>query len=198
MAQNLPIRDQRRQELIRATIAVIARHGYTGTTLARVAKETGVATGLVNFHFQSKERLFRETFLHLSAEYEGVWRKALGEAGDDPRRRLEAMIEAYFDRRIFTREKLAVWFTFWSDAALRDRYRAAATRVERRYVAEMEAGIAALTGRNGQRRANDTSLALSAMIDGFWLQALIYPRRFDRAEAVASCRRFMAEKLAAS
>ena len=198
MAQNLPIRDQRRQELIRATIAVIARHGYTGTTLARVAKETGVATGLVNFHFQSKERLFRETFLHLSAEYEGVWRKALGEAGDDPRRRLEAMIEAYFDRRIFTREKLAVWFTFWSYAALRDRYRAAATRVERRYVAEMEAGIAALTGRNGQRRANDISLALSAMIDGFWLQALIYPRRFDRTEAVASCRRFLAEKLAAS
>jgi TetR/AcrR family transcriptional repressor of bet genes len=198
MAQNLPIRDQRRQELIRATIAVIARHGYTGTTLARVAKEAGVATGLVNFHFQSKERLFRETFLHLSAEYEGVWRKALGEAGDDPRRRLDAMIEAYFDRRIFTREKLAVWFTFWSDAVLRDRYRAAATRVERRYVAEMEAGIAELTGRNGQRRANDISLALSAMIDGFWLQALIYPRRFDRAEAVASCRRFLAEKLAAS
>ena len=71
--------------------------------------------------------------------------------------------------------------------------------VERRYVAEMEAGIASLLGRNGQRRANGISLALSAMIDGFWLQALIYPRRFDRAEAVASCRRFLAEeKLAQS
>jgi TetR/AcrR family transcriptional repressor of bet genes len=195
MAHNAPIRDQRRQELIRATIAVIARHGYTGTTLARVAKEAGVATGLVNFHFQSKDRLFRETFLHLSAEYEEIWRRRLAVAGDDPRQRLAAMIEAYFDRRIFTREKLAAWFTFWSDAALRDRFRAAATRVERRYVGEIEAQVAALAGRGGQRRASEITVALSAMIDGFWLQALIYPRRFDRAEAIASCRRFLAEKL---
>jgi len=195
MAQNLPIRDQRRHELIRATIAVIARQGYTGTTLAQVAKQAGVATGLVNFHFQSKERLFRETFLHLSAEYEEVWLRHLEEAGGDPRRRLDAMIEAYFDRRIFTREKLAVWFTFWSDAALRDRYRAAATRVERRYLAEMDAGIAALIGRGAQRRASEITLALSAMIDGFWLQALIYPRHFNRADAVASCRRFLAQEL---
>ena len=198
MAQNAPIRDQRRQELIRATITVIARHGYTGTTLARVAKQAGVATGLVNFHFQSKERLFRETFLHLSADYEAIWRKRLADAGGDSRERLAAMIEAYFDRRIFTREKLAVWFTFWSDAALRDRYRAATTRIERRYVAEMEAAIAALAGRSGRRRAKETTLALSAMIDGFWLQALIYPRHFNRAQAVASCRRFLAEQLGRS
>src|SRR5262245_7873548 len=38
MAVNAPIRDQRRQELIQATIAVIARHGYSGTTVARVAE----------------------------------------------------------------------------------------------------------------------------------------------------------------
>jgi len=35
------------------------------------------------------------------------------------------MIETNFDRRIVTPEKLAVWFTFWSDAQLCGRYRAA-------------------------------------------------------------------------
>ena len=35
MARNAPIRDQRRLELIQATIAVIARYGYSGTTVAR-------------------------------------------------------------------------------------------------------------------------------------------------------------------
>ena len=39
MAKNGPIRDQRRRELIQATIAVIARHGYSGTTVARVARK---------------------------------------------------------------------------------------------------------------------------------------------------------------
>jgi TetR/AcrR family transcriptional regulator, transcriptional repressor of bet genes len=197
MAQNGPIRDQRRQELIGATIAVIARHGYAGTTLARVAEEAGVAAGLVNFHFQSKERLFRETFAHLSAEYEGIWQRRLAATSAEPRARLAAMIEAYFDRRIFTREKLAAWFTFWSDAALRDRYRAAATRVERRYLAQMETEIAALAADGGTAQASGVTTALSAMIDGFWLQALIYPRQFKRGEAIATCRRFLADKLGA-
>ena len=42
MARNAPIRDQRRLELIQATIAVIARHGYSGTTVARVAARATV------------------------------------------------------------------------------------------------------------------------------------------------------------
>ena len=128
MAKNGPIRDQRRRELIQATIAVIARHGYSGTTVARVARKAGVSTGLMNFHFDSKDRLFRATFDFLAAEYQQVWDRNLTAAGDGPAARVTAMIESYFDRRVFTGDKLAVWFTFWSDAELRDRYRASAMR----------------------------------------------------------------------
>ena len=157
MAVNEPIRDRRRQALIKATIAVIAKHGASGTTVERVARKAGVSVGLMNFHFDSKERLFRETFRHLSEEYEDVWQQNLRAVGIDPRSRLERMIESNFDKRIFTREKLAVWFTFWSDAQLRDRYRAAATRVERRYIAAIEKEVAALLAREltqgSERRA---------------------------------------------
>src|SRR6266404_3865201 len=82
------------------------------------------------------------------------------------------MIETNFDRRIFTPEKLAVWFTFWSDAQLRGRYRAAATRVERRYIKAIEVEVAALL--HGSRSAADIARPLMAMIDGFWLQSLLY------------------------
>src|ERR1043166_5722027 len=144
MAATEPIRDRRRQALIKATIAVIARHGASGTTVERVARKAGVSVGLMNFHFASKERLFQETFRHLSEEYEEVWQKNLRAAGSDSRARLNQMIESNFDRHIFTREKLAVWFAFWSDAQLRDRYRAAATRVERRYIQAIEKEVAGL------------------------------------------------------
>src|ERR1041385_4650552 len=100
MATNGPIRDQRRQELIRATIAVIARHGYSGAAVARVAQKARVSTGLMNFHFDSKDRLFRATFAHLSEEYERVWQRNLAVAAADPAARARAMIESYFDRRI--------------------------------------------------------------------------------------------------
>ena len=59
------------------------------------------------------------------------------------------MIESNFDHRIFTREKLAVWFTFWSDAQLRDRYRAAAPRIERRYIEAIKEEIRRLLAAAG-------------------------------------------------
>src|SRR5262245_61615652 len=192
MATNGPIRDQRRQELIRATIAVIARHGYSGTTVARVAQKAHVSTGLMNFHFDSKDRLFRATFAHLSEEYDLVWQRNLAAADPAPEARIAAMIASHFDRRIFTRDKLAVWFAFWSDAELRDRYRAAATRVERRYIAALEAEIRHLISAG---EAKSVTAALSAMIDGYWLQAMIYPKAFDRDAATAACLAFLQRSL---
>ena len=194
MAVNEPIRDRRRQALIKATIAVIARHGASGTTVERVARRARVSVGLMNFHFESKERLFRETFRHLSQEYEEVWQKNLSVAAVDPLARLKTMVETNFDRRIFTPEKLAVWFTFWSDAQLRGRYRAAATRVERRYIKAIEVEVAALL--HGSRSAADIARPLMAMIDGFWLQSLLYPRGFVRREAIATCLAFIDARLA--
>jgi len=197
MAVNEPIRDRRCQALIKATIAIIARHGASGTTVSRVARKAGVSVGLMNFHFESKERLFRETFGYLSEEYEEVWQENLRAAPEDPLSRLMTMIRTNFDLRIFTREKLAVWFTFWSDAQLRGRYRAAATRVERRYNLAIEAEIATLLEvRRGGREAADIARPLMAMIDGFWLQAMLYPRGFSRSEAIATCLTFVEARLA--
>ena len=197
MAVNEPIRDRRRQALIKATIAVIARHGASGTTVERVARKAGVSVGLMNFHFDSKERLFEETFRHLSEEYEQVWQRNLRAAGSNSHARLTRMIESNFDKRIFTREKLAVWFTFWSDAQLRDRYRAAATRVERRYIQAIEQEVALLLAqkRSTSRKASAIMQPLMAMIDGFWLQALLYPRAFRREDAIGVCLAFIAEHI---
>jgi len=197
MAVNEPIRDRRRQALIKATIAIIAKHGASGTTVERVARKANVSVGLMNFHFDSKERLFRETFRHLSEEYEQVWQQNLRSVGADPRARLQRMIENNFDRRIFTREKLAVWFTFWSDAQLRDRYRAAAARVERRYIDATEKEIATLLAgdKRGSYKAAAILQPLMAMIDGFWLQALLYPRGFIREDAVQVCLAFIDEHI---
>jgi TetR/AcrR family transcriptional repressor of bet genes len=197
MAKNGPIRDQRRRDLIRATVAVIARHGYAGTTVSRVAQKAGVSVGLVNFHFHSKERLVRETFRHLSAEYDLVWRRNLAAVADEPRARLDVMIHTYFDPQVFTREKLPVWFTFWSDAELRDRYRVAALRVERRYLSEVEAEIARLLGdgRDSGPLAGKITAALSAMIDGFWLQFMLHPGNFDRRVAIDTCLGYLQQQV---
>jgi len=193
MKENVNIRRQRRQDLVEATIAVIAQYGYAGTTVGRVAEQAKVSAGLMNFHFASKDMLFQAVFEHLDAEFETVWREHLAAAASTPQARLKAMLEAYFDTRILTAEKLPVWFSFWADAALRDRYRAAATRVEQRYSKEVVAEIKRLlpTGANQLRRARHIAAPLIAMIDGYWLQALLNPGGFNGRTAVKDCLDFV-------
>lgn len=196
MARNAPIRSNRRQELIEATIAVIAAHGYHGTTVSRVAKGAGVSIGLMNFHFESKDKLFEEVFKYLADEYQKVWDQRIAAADPAPWAQLETMIATYFDREVFNDQRLPVWFAFWSDPDLRDRFRDAATAVERRYVRRLEAEIARLLGTDAAAAREATS-ALSAMIDGFWLQALLYPRTFRARDAIAKCTAFLEMVLAA-
>jgi TetR/AcrR family transcriptional repressor of bet genes len=89
--------------------------------------------------------------------------------------------------------KLAVWFAFWSDPQLRDKFRDAATAVERRYVKELEHQIynICIARPSGAKQAKQVAVrvaaALSAMIDGFWLQALLYPKTFKTKDAIRSC-----------
>ena len=198
MAKNGPIRDQRRQELIQATIAVIARHGYSGTTVARVARKAGVSTGLMNFHFDSKDRLFRATFDFLAAEYQAglgpqsrCRRHCAGGAGDGDDR------ELFRPPGLHRRQARCLVHLL------------VGCRVARPLSGRCRPDRAALYRGSGEgdpppdRRQPDGSpaeakpvtAAVSAMVDGYWLQAMIYPKRFDRKAAVAACLAFLKLRL---
>jgi TetR/AcrR family transcriptional regulator, transcriptional repressor of bet genes len=193
LGRNKEIRRERRSALIAATLRVIARHGVAGTTIARVAGEAQVAAGLINFHFASKQELFHAAFDELSDEFDRLWRESLEAAAKAPRAQLTAMVATYFEPRIFTADKLAVWFAFWADAELRDKFRANATRVERRYIDQMEAALAAhFRRRKDPRAAARVAIdPLIALIDGYWLQALIYRENFSRTQALAQAQRML-------
>ena len=55
--QRKATRDVRRQQLIEATIKVLGQKGYAATTVADVARAAGLSTGIVIFHFDSKDQL---------------------------------------------------------------------------------------------------------------------------------------------
>jgi AcrR family transcriptional regulator len=57
------------RRMIRAAIRLIARQGYTRTTLAQVGKEAGYTGGLVSHHFGSKEGLARALVEHAAGRF---------------------------------------------------------------------------------------------------------------------------------
>lgn len=131
-------RDQRRQQLINATMRVLARKGFSQTTLANVAAEAGVSHGLVNFHFESKEKLLTATLLFMADEYRQNWSRALQDAGDAPAEKLAALLQADFNDVICTPERLACWCAFWGEVQSRPIYQQECAANDDRYIQNLE------------------------------------------------------------
>ncbi|MFD4366674.1 TetR/AcrR family transcriptional regulator [Rhodococcus sp. NPDC058521] len=55
------IEESRRAQIVEATIAAIAEHGYTATTFTRIARHAAISAGLISYHFESKEDLMNVT-----------------------------------------------------------------------------------------------------------------------------------------
>lgn len=55
------VRPEKREEIIRAMIELVAAQGFHGTPMALVAKRAGVAAGTIYCYFESKDDLIRET-----------------------------------------------------------------------------------------------------------------------------------------
>ena len=75
-------RQARSGELIAAARAVIAREGYAGATLRKVADEAGATTGAVSYYFDNREAMVTAVAEALFDEYD-AWLEARG-GGADP------------------------------------------------------------------------------------------------------------------
>lgn len=56
------IEQARRAQLIDATIVLVARHGYAGTSLARIAEAAQISKATVLYHFPSKDAVVRAAY----------------------------------------------------------------------------------------------------------------------------------------
>jgi AcrR family transcriptional regulator len=178
-------RIQRRQQLIDATMRVLARKGYAQTTLSDVALEAGVSHGLVNFHFQSKEKLLTATLLFLSDEYRTNWMTALEAAGDKPAHRLAALLSADFNDEICRPERLACWCSFWGEAQSRPLYQQECSANDDRYIEQLENICAAIVAEGGYR-VDPVRVArvLRLCSEGLWNDMLSMTVPYTRDEAM--------------
>lgn len=187
-------KEERRLQLIRATIRTIARRGLSDTTIATVAREADLSQGIINLHFQSKDRLLVETLRHVAEEYRSTWRKALEDAGPDPADKVARLIEVDFDPRVCHRNKLAVWFAFWGESKSRPTYRKICAEHDRKYQDMMTALCAELIEQGPYPEADAETVAagLSAMTEGLWLDLLVTPETLVPKQAKRVCFAFLA------
>ncbi|ARN76502.1 TetR family transcriptional regulator [Oceanicoccus sagamiensis] len=177
-------KEDRREQLIKATIKCIANKGLSGTTMADVTGEAGLSLGIVNLHFQSKEKLLIETLRYVTDEYNQGQARIMAGHGDTAAK-IKELVEFDFSARICQKNKLAVWFAFWGESRSRPTYQSICSHSD----IETETAITELY----QQAINEqgyqdvdvdlVSTGYTALCDGLWLDLLLTPALLSREKA---------------
>ncbi|AID32841.1 transcriptional regulator BetI [Mesorhizobium loti] len=186
-------KEVRQLQLIEATIDSLAKRGYAETTMADVADGAGLSRGIVNFHFESKEKLLIATLQHMYDEYSAHWRASLEKAGDDPARQLQQLVWADFDRSICNKRKLAAWLAFWGEAKSRPTYQALSSSRDA-YYQQVFIDLCTTLKQSGSYAYEPQvmALALSAMLEGLWLRLMMGTEDTTRETALQAANAFLA------
>ena len=84
----------RRAEIVRATIRCLARDGYSGLTMKKVAREAAVSQGILHYYFADKRAILVAALETVTADLDRRVAAAQSREGRDPRARLLALIGA--------------------------------------------------------------------------------------------------------
>lgn len=185
MTPKIGVAPVRREQIVQATIRCLAREGYSGLTMKKVAREAGVSQGILHYYFPNKRAILVAALGRVMADLDRrVVREARG--ARDPRQRLRALIGACLSVAIEAREFWVVFVEFWGEM-MHDR---ALLRINAELYARVRrliGGIVAQGTRAGLfRRVNpeQAGAVILALVDGLSLQLTFDPKAFTVAQAV--------------
>jgi TetR/AcrR family transcriptional regulator, transcriptional repressor of bet genes len=181
----------RREQIVRATIRCLARDGYAGLTMKRVAAEAAVSQGILHYYFRDKAAMLAAAARRVTGDLD---RRVVTESrgARTARERLRAVIRACLRTAVDNRDFWTVFIEFWGEAFHERRLaavnREAYARARRLIAGGLSRGVAA--GEFRRVNAEEAAVVVLAVLDGFSLQLtfdrglMTLPRAARAAEVV--------------
>lgn len=177
-------RVDRQAQILDAVLRLLARHGIAGLSIRAVAREAGVALGLVNYYYADKTSLIR-------AALRRIGEQDLALVDPDPllapADRLRAALRRIADPEFLTTDYLSLRLQLWSLAPAHDDFEQINTEAQKDYRARLATLIRAarpgLTRAECARRAAD----IDVLQNGLWLTALLGLDRASIRRCVTRC-----------
>jgi TetR/AcrR family transcriptional repressor of bet genes len=189
--------EARRKQIVRAAYDVASRNGLAGLTVRSVAAKADLSSGLVIFHFKSKEHLVialldyvleTTTVLHLTQDIVAI---------RSPLDRLLALLVREMNRLSAEPRRIRLFFDFWAKGFTHPRIRAKMQAELDRYREAFRPIAAEVLSAEPDRFAHVTAGGLAAVavsvIKGCAVQAMIDPKKFDIDEFVSAAKGLMGE-----
>lgn len=181
--------DRRAQDLIDACVRALAQHGAGGVSVRNICADAGVSPGLLRHYFDGIDDLVAATYAHVGAAVAEALDVAVAAAGAEPRARLAAYVNASFRPPIATQDLLATWLAFWSLV----KSEPAIATLHRDIYAGYRVVLEALLLDAGMAAADvgQAAIAITALVDGLWLELSLEAGVFGAEEAAAIAARWL-------
>jgi TetR/AcrR family transcriptional regulator, transcriptional repressor of bet genes len=189
MSPKVGVAPLRREQIVRATIRCLARDGYSGLTMKKVAREARVSQGILHYYFTDKRAILVAALEAVTADLDRRVAVAQARGAREPRARLRALLTACLRLTAAAREFWIVFVEFWGemmhDRGLREINAALYGRMRRQIGALIAQGIRAGTFRRVD--VGEAAAVVLALVDGVSLQLTFDPKAFGVATAVRLC-----------
>ncbi len=181
--------DERRQSLIEACVRVLASKGAAGVSVRAICAEAGVSPGLLRHYFVGVSEAIAETYRWTGAQIDVALAEAVEAAGMDPRARLLAYLVASFRPPIASPQLLASYVAFWGLTRSDPLIAAIRSEIYGSYRQQLETLLRAYQPALPDARL--PAIALTALIDGLWLELSLGDAPFTPGEAEVLAERWL-------
>lgn len=180
----------RREEIVRGLLQVMARHGWEGASVGRIARAARITPGLVHYHFIDKREILLELLSLLEQKAADRVNRKVGTA-TTAMGRVEAFVDAHLAAgRESEPDAVACWVAISAEAVRDARVKAALESTLRRSAARMEELLADALDDAGRPKTGAKAGAaaiVSAVLGAFTVSAAA-PGLIPAGTAAASVR----------
>jgi AcrR family transcriptional regulator len=188
--------EQRRAEILEATRRVVLERGFGHTRIADVAAELGVSTGLIHYHFASKDELLAETLRDTAAADIRRLEEAVAGQGGDSIERLDRVLQEYLPSAERD-QSWVLWIDAWGDALRSPRLREISEELDTAWAGVLEAVIREGVAQGDLVCADPAASAwrLACLMDGLGVQLTLHTATMTHAAMLDHVRLAAAHEL---
>lgn len=170
--------EARRTAILQTTRNVLVERGFSAMRIADVARQLGVSTGLIHYHFESKDQLVAET-LRFAADEEQAQMEEDIAAAKGPVAKLDAFFSAYSPKG--AEPGWLLWIDAWGEGLRSPALRRISQELDLASVKTIQ-GVIDLGVAEGLFHSTDTYASawrLAAMLDGLAVQLTVHDQVVD-------------------
>lgn len=160
----------RQERILEAVLSLLASHGIAAVSMRAVAREAGVALGLVHYYYADKVTLIAAALRRVEDMDIAIVDPAPDLTADE---RVRAALRRVADAEFLTTEYLALRLQLWSLAQANPEFAAINNHGQQRYRAALAGLIGAARPELGPEECSRRAVDISIIQNGMWLTALL-------------------------